>query len=50
MDVIKAVQTYIEKMITQTSGMKILLLDVDTVCVLLQSWWSSNDYIHFYTI
>ncbi|RKP06825.1 Sec1-like protein [Thamnocephalis sphaerospora] len=33
MDLIKTVRTYVEKMITQTSGMKILLLDADTTPV-----------------
>jgi hypothetical protein len=31
MDVLKAVQTYINKMITEVSGMKVLLLDAHTV-------------------
>jgi hypothetical protein len=32
MDVLKAVQVYINKMITEVSGMKVLLLDAHTVC------------------
>jgi hypothetical protein len=32
MDVLKAVQVYIKKMITEVSGMKVLLLDAHTVC------------------
>lgn len=31
MDVVKAVQTYIQKMITEVPGMKVLLLDAHTV-------------------
>jgi hypothetical protein len=31
MDVLKAVQTYVTKMITEVSGMKVLLLDAHTV-------------------
>ena len=31
MDVLKAVQTYVTKMITEVSGMKVLLLDSHTV-------------------
>jgi hypothetical protein len=31
MDVLKAVQVYINKMITEVSGMKVLLLDAHTV-------------------
>jgi ABC-type uncharacterized transport system ATPase component len=33
MDVLKAVQTYVNKMITEVSGMKVLLLDSHTVCL-----------------
>lgn len=35
MDVLKAVQTYISKMITEVPGMKVLLLDSHTVCLCL---------------
>lgn len=31
MDVLKAVQTYITKMVSEVSGMKVLLLDSHTV-------------------
>lgn len=31
MDVLKAVQNYVTKMVTQTQGIKVLLLDTDTV-------------------
>lgn len=31
MDVLKAVQTYVVKMITEVPGMKVLLLDAHTV-------------------
>lgn len=31
MDVLRAVQTYVSKIVTQTSGLKVLLLDSDTV-------------------
>ena len=31
MDVLRAVQTYVTKMVTQTGGIKVLLLDQDTV-------------------
>lgn len=31
MDVLKAVQTYVDKMITEVTGMKVLLLDAHTV-------------------
>jgi hypothetical protein len=31
MDVLRAVQTYITKLVTQTGGLKVLLLDADTV-------------------
>ena len=31
MDVLKAVQTYVNKMITEVTGMKVLLLDAHTV-------------------
>ena len=31
MDVLKAVQTYIQKMVAEASGMKVLLLDAHTV-------------------
>ena len=31
MDLVKVAQTYVEKMMAQVSGMKILLLDADTV-------------------
>jgi hypothetical protein len=32
MDVLKAAQTYVKKMITEVPGMKVLLLDQHTVC------------------
>lgn len=39
MDVLKAVQTYVTKMITEVPGMKVLLLDAHTVSPkLLLSW------------
>lgn len=31
MDVLKAVQTYVQKMVTDVPGMKVLLLDAHTV-------------------
>jgi len=31
MDCLKAVQTYLNKILTQTKGIKVLLLDKDTV-------------------
>lgn len=36
MDVLKAVQTYVNKMITEVTGMKVLLLDAHTVSPLTQ--------------
>lgn len=33
MDVIKAVETYITKMVSEPSAMKVLLLDTHTVCI-----------------
>jgi hypothetical protein len=35
MDVLKAVQTYVTKMITEVPGMKVLLLDAHTVSYLV---------------
>lgn len=32
MDCLKAVQTYIDKIVTNTPGIKVLLLDAETVC------------------
>jgi hypothetical protein len=40
MDVVKAVETYVEKMIDSVSGLKVLLLDEETV--LSHSRWPFN--------
>lgn len=48
MNVIKAVQLYIDKMIEEAgSGMKILLMDQDTVRLQVLFNFSANEYLIF---
>ena len=54
MDVLKAVQTYVNKMITEVSGMKVLLLDSHTVrptfrCSLFARVMESHACLRVYT-
>jgi len=43
MDVVKAVETYVNKMVATPSTMKVLLLDTHTVCSkLLSQYWTPS--------
>ncbi|KAH9820270.1 Sec1-like protein [Melampsora americana] len=42
MDVLKAIQTYINKMITESTGIKVLLLDPDTTAIISLAATQSN--------
>lgn len=51
MDILQAVQTYVNKFFTEVTGMKVLLLDSETVLCSID-WIHSNikTYIDFYHI
>jgi len=46
MDVLKAVQTYVNKMVGDVSGMKVLLLDAHTVSCARGGWTSTLKIRH----